>query len=96
MKKENATWTEKLYAIVEAARKQNFTDEIDDIEMLSYTETDERGNVKTWEDRFDYIDTTTIPITVRFIGGTGYKKVSCGIGNLTQESIDILYKCIND
>ena len=85
------TWTDKLYAITEAARKRNFGDGIDEIDTLGYTDK----NGRKWEDRFDYIDTTTIPITVVFIGGTGHKAPRIPIGLLTQESIDTLYNAIS-
>ena len=94
MVKKNVTLVEKIIAIVEAARSQCFTDEIEEIEMLSYTEEDKRGNIKTREDRFDYIDTTTIPVAIRFVGGTGFENVSCSINQLIKESVDLLYNCI--
>ncbi len=94
MTKKNVALVEKIIAIVEAARSQRFTDEKEEIEMLSYTEENKRGNIKTREDRFDYIDTTTIPVTICFIGGTGFENVSCSINQLTKESVDLLYNCI--
>ena len=94
MAKKNVALVGKIIAIVEAARSQRFTDEIEEIEMLSYTEEDKRGNVKKLENRFDYIDTTTIPVTIRFIGGTGFENVSCSINHLTKESVGLLYNCV--
>lgn len=89
------SWGDKLKAIVEAAKTDGFSDEINDIEILSYKEYDsEKQKEKIWEDRFDYIDTTTFPISIRFIGGTGYDNLSCSIGNLTEESINRLYECV--
>jgi hypothetical protein len=82
---------EKINKIFEAARTGNFSDAIDDIDILSYA--GENGIVN--EDRFDCIDTTTIPCSIRFIGGTGYDNFSVPIDGLTDESIHTLYKCIN-
>ena len=82
---------EKINKILEAARTGNFSDAIDDIDILSYA--GENGTVN--EDRFDYIDTTTFPCSIRFIGGTGYDNFSVPIDGLTNESIHTLYKCIN-
>lgn len=76
--------------IMAAARGVNFTDEIDDIDVLAYTDKD--GN--THEDRFDHIDTTTIPMSVHFIGGTGHKDFNIPIARLTDESLEQLYDCI--
>lgn len=76
--------------IMAAARGVNFTDEIDDIDVLAYTDKD--GN--TLEDRFDHIDTTTIPMSVHFIGGTGHKDFNIPIARLTDESLEQLYDCI--
>ena len=90
VKEVKVPWDEKLEAIVVAAKQQNFSDETDDIETLTYT--DGKGNV--YEDRFDCIDTTTIPYSVRFIAGTGHKNYSVPIGWLTGESIDKLYECV--
>ena len=86
--------TRKIYAIEDAARFNKFTDEIDEIDMLSYTEQDESGEERIVEDRFDYIDTTTIPISVHFICGTGHPNRNIPIGFLTEESINKLYACI--
>ena len=89
------TTTDKKNAVMDAARNHQFTNEIDEIDMLSYTERDENGEEHTFEDRFDYIDTTTMPITVHFICGTGYPDRNIPIGCLTDESIDKLYACID-
>ena len=88
------TWTDKLNAIIEAARNQTFADEIDDIDRLSYTKVNGKGEKETFEERFDHIDTTTIPVSVHFICGTGYENYSVPIGWLTDESIDELYECV--
>lgn len=80
----------KINNIVEAARNLNFSESIENVELLSY----KRENGKVYEDRFDCIDTTTIPTTVRFIGGTSYPNFSVSIANLTDESLDILCGCI--
>lgn len=82
--------TEMIEKIMAAARAVNFTDEIDDIDVLAYTDKD--GN--THEDRFDHIDTTTIPMSVHFIGGTGHKNFNVPIARLTDESLEQLYDCI--
>jgi hypothetical protein len=84
------TRTQKINKIVEAALSLNFSENIEDIEMLSYT--GENGRV--YEDRFDCIDTTTIPCTVRFIGGTGYPNFSMALTSLTDESLDTLCGCV--
>ena len=76
--------------IMAAARGVNFTDEIDDIDVLAYTDKD--GN--THEDRFDHIDTTTIPMSVHFIVGTGRRNFNVPIARLTDESLKQLYDCI--
>ena len=76
--------------VVAAARGTNFTDDIDEIDMLSYTDTD--GN--TWEDRFDYIDMTMLPACVHFIGGTGHNGFIVPIDRLTTESLKELCDCI--
>jgi len=89
-----ATWTGKLNAIIEAARNDGFAEEIEDIDLLSYSKTNDKGEKETFEERFDYIDTTTIPISVHFICGTGYENYSVPIGWLTDESIDELYECV--
>ena len=82
---------EKINKILKAARNGNFSDAIDDIDILSYA--GENGMVN--EDRFDCIDTTKSPCSIRFIGGTGYDNFSVPIDGLTDESIHTLYKCIN-
>ena len=85
------TLQEKLQAILEAVRKQNFSEAIEDIDVLEYTDNDG----KKWTDRFDYIDTTTVPCTICFIGNEDNGKLRFPISNLTQKSIDKLYECIN-
>ena len=82
--------TEKINRIVEAANSRNFTDGIEDVEMLSYTS--QNGQIET--DRFNYIDTTTIPCSVCFIGGTGHPDFSIPLSRLTDESLDDLCACI--
>ena len=84
------TRTQKINKIVEAARNLNFSENIEDIELLSYT--GENGRV--YEDRFDCIDTTTIPCTVRFIGGTGHPNFSVPITKLTDKSLDNICHCV--
>lgn len=79
----------KRIKIIEAALHNGFDDSINDIETLSYYKD---GQVFT--DRFDYIDKTTTPVTVRFIGGTGHDDVKATLGSLTNESLDRLYRCI--
>lgn len=81
------TRTQKINKIVEAALNLNFSDRIDDIEMLSYIGEDGR----VYEDRFDNIDTTA---AVSFIGGTGYPNFSVPITKLTDESLDTLCGCV--
>lgn len=84
------TRTQKINKIIDAASTLNFSEDIEDIEMLSYT--GENGRV--CEDRFDCIDTTVIPCAVRFIGGTGYPNFSTPLTNLTDESLDTLCGCV--
>ena len=84
------TKQDKHNMIVDAAIYRKFGDEIDNIELLSYT--DENG--QTFSDRFDHIDTTTLPMTVRFIGGTGHEDFSVSLDRLTEESLDELVACI--
>lgn len=84
------TRTQKINKIAEAAINLNFSESIENIEMLSYT----REDGKAYEDRFDCIDTTTTPCTVRFIGGTGYEDFSVPLDRLTEGSMDKLVACI--
>lgn len=84
------TRTQKINKVVEAAINLNFSESIEDIELLSYT--GENGRV--YEDRFDCIDTTVIPCAVNFIGGTGYPNFSIPIANLTDKSLDTLCGCV--
>lgn len=84
------TRQDKHNMIVDAAIYHKFSDEIDNIELLSYT--DENG--QTFSDRFDHINTTTLPMTVRFIGGTGHKDFSVTLDRLTEKSMDELIACI--
>lgn len=84
------TKQDKHNMIVDAVIDRKFSDEIDNIELLSYT--DEKGQV--FSDRFDHIDTTTLPMTVRFIGGTGHEDFSVPLDRLTEESLDELVACI--
>ena len=81
--------TDIINRIIDAALHNNFSDDIDDIEMLSYTK-----DGQTYDDRFDYIDTTTIPISLHFIGGTGFSNFCVPLSNLTDQSLDILNACI--
>ena len=87
-------WTDKLLAIIEAAEHHAFSDGIDDIDLLSYKKKNANGQKETFEERFDYIDTTSIPISVHFICGTGHQNYSVPIMNLTNDSIDKLYECV--
>ncbi len=91
---QSATLTNKVNAIIEAARYDGFTEEIEDIDLLSYVKTNDKGEKETFEERFDYIDATTIPMSVHFICGTGHENYSVPIGWLTDESIDKLYECV--
>lgn len=84
------TRTQKISKIMEAARSLNFSESIENIEMLSYA----GENGKVYEDRFDCIDTTTVPCTVHFIGGTGYPNFSIPLTSLTDESLDTLCGCV--
>jgi len=79
----------KRIKIVEAALHNGFDDSVNDIETLSYHKD---GQVFT--DRFDHIDTTTTPVTIRFIGGTDYENFSVPLDRLTEESLDELVACI--
>lgn len=81
---------EKINKILEAARTFNFSEVIDDIDILSYV--GDNGDV--YKDRFDYINTTTIPCSIHFIGGTGYNNFSVPITGLTDESVNTLYRCV--
>ena len=83
------TKADKINRIFDAAIHDKFSDDIDDIEMLSYTK-----DGKTYEDRFDYIDTTVIPCSVCFIGGTGYTDFLVPLSNLTDQSLHTLNACI--
>lgn len=87
---------DKLNAIIEAAKNQTFADEINDIDTLSYTKMNDKGEKEIIEERFDHIDTTTNPISVHFICGTGYVNYSVPIERLTDESINKLYECIEN
>lgn len=88
------SWAYKIAAIIDAATTNGFSDDIDDIDMLSYKVYDPKTQEATiWEDRFDFIDTNA-NFCVRFIGGTGHGNPSCKITNLTEESIDRLYECV--
>lgn len=89
------TKQEKINAIIDAASKNNFSDSIEEIELLEYFYTDENGDESTYEDRFDFIDLTTCPVSVWFICGTGYDNLSVPITKLTNGSIDRLFDCIN-
>jgi hypothetical protein len=89
-------WSDKLNAIIQAAKNHQFTDEIDEIDMLSYTEPNmEKQKDDVFEDRFDYIDTATFPFSVHFICGTGHPDRNIALGRLTEESINKLYACID-
>lgn len=83
------TKADKINRIFDAAIHDKFSDNIDDIEMLSYT-----IDGKTYEDRFDYIDTTVIPCSVCFISGTGFSDFLVPLSNLTDQSLDTLNACI--
>jgi len=91
---KSISWNDKLESITEAAHNQTFSDEIEDIDLLSYIKKNDKGEDETFEDRFDYIDTTTIPVSVHFICGSGHNNYSVPIGWLTIESIDKLYECV--
>lgn len=84
------TKAQKINQIIEAARTFNFSEAIDDIDILSYVGDD--GDV--YKDRFDFIDTTRIPCSIYFIGGTGYNSFSVPITDLTDESVNTLYQCV--
>ena len=83
------TRTDKINRIIDAALYNNFSDDIDDIEMLSYTK-----DGQTYNDRFDYINTTIFPISIHFIGGTGSSNFCVPLSHLTDQSLDILNACI--
>jgi len=83
------TRTDKINRIIDAALYMKFDDSIEDVDILSYTE-----DGQTYKDRFDYINTTTFPISVCFIGGTGHPNFSVPLSNLTDQSLDILNACI--
>ena len=89
------TKQEKINAIIDAARNRNFSDSIEEIELLEYFYTDENGDESTYEDRFDFIDLTTCPVSVWFICCTGYDNLSVPITKLTNGSINRLFDCIN-
>lgn len=79
-----------INSIIDAAIHGYFNDNIDDVEILSYTTEDG----KTYEDRFDYINPTTIPCTIHFIGGTGHPDFSIPLSSLTDQSLNDLCNCI--
>lgn len=81
------TRTQKINKVIDAALNLNFSENINDIEMLSYT--GENGRV--YEDRFDCIDTAS---TIYFIGSTGYPNFSMPLTSLTDESLDTLCGCV--
>lgn len=86
----------KIDAIIDAARQQRFSDDIEDIEMFTYIMKDGLGNEVVKEDRFDYVDLTTFPASVHLIfGGEDNIGAWIPLHSLTDESIDRLYKCIN-
>lgn len=84
------TKEQKINQIIEAARTLNFSEAIDDIDILSYV----GDNGVVYKDRFDYIDTTRIPCSIHFIGGTGYNNFSVPITDLTDDSVNTLYRCV--
>lgn len=88
------TRSEKINAIIDAARNNNLSDKIDDIDLLEYFHT-EHGVAKVFEDRFDFIDVTTCPASIWFICGTGHDNINVPIAKLTDTSIDMIYNCIN-
>lgn len=81
---------DKINRIIDAAIHDKFSDDIDDLETLSYTLEDG----KTYTDRFNYIDTTVIPCSACFIGGTNYTEFAVPLSNLTDQSLNDLYDCI--
>lgn len=83
------TKTEKIEAIIEAEKQQKFTDEINDVETLTYTD-----GIDTYTDIFNYIDVTGPLCLIYFIAGTGYKTFSIPIWNLNDKSVNELYNCI--
>lgn len=83
--------TDLINDIIDAALNDKFSDSIDDLETLSYTLEDG----KTYTDRFNYIDTTVIPCSACFIGGTDYAEFAVPLSNLTDQSLNDLYDCIS-
>ena len=92
--KGKPTWSDKLNAIVKAVKEDRMSDKYTEIDLLSYEKLGEDGKKRVCEERFDYIDVTSVPYQVWFICGTGYENYSVGIGELTEESINRLYRCI--
>lgn len=86
---------EKIKAIIEAAKNNNFSDEIDNIELIEYYYTDIYGEVSTWEDVFDHIDIDSDVVCVKVICGTGYENLCVPIEDLTDYGVNKLYNCIN-
>ena len=84
-----------LSEVTDAALSRNFSDKIDDIDLLEYYYKDDEGEVSTFEDRFDCIDTTTIPASVWFICGTDHEDINVPLSSLTFGSMMQLYNCIN-
>ncbi len=84
------TKEQKINQIIEAARTLNFSEAIDDIDILSYV----GDNGVVYKDRFNYIDTTRIPYSIHFIGGTGHNNFSVPITDLTDDSVNTLYRCV--
>lgn len=81
---------DKIKAIVNALENDIFDVCFDEVEMLEYEDKD--GVV--YLDRFDYIDTSTNPCSVYFIGGSDFDNFFVPIDRLTEKSVDVLYNCI--
>ena len=89
------TKQEKINAIIDAARELNFSDSIDDINLIEYYDTDTDGNTSTYEDIFYCFDLTTIPVSICVLLHCSInEKHKVPITKLTDASIDRLFDCI--
>lgn len=87
-------WREKLESIIEAAYNQTFSNEIEKINLLSFSKKNDKGEIEVIEEQFDYIHTNMTPVSVHFLYDNGKKGHFIPIKQLTEESIDKLYECV--
>lgn len=84
-----------IAAIIDADKSLDFSDKLSEIYTLEYYYKDEDGEVSTFEDVFDCIDTSGDTASVWFICGTGHDDINVPLADLTDISIERLYNCIN-